>query len=154
MNNKNLNFEEKLNSNYLWLEEIDSHLTEHFIILGFNCPRDFIGIRFFDFLNLDGVDNIMAREIFIALSKFLYPEKELCYYEDFDAYSDNIKDWCMDYSDLSEISVGELLNYEKFNVEEMTYIFDCINESFRHSKEYDQKNKYSHISEIPYLFNE
>lgn len=155
MNEKMLELERKLYSETEWIEETDGYIADHFIFLGFHRPEDFMKIRVYDFLNLDMVDNNRAEEMIVALSDFLYPDRES--YSDilYGGTTEPVMNWLSENPDLSEVLLRDLICAEELCLEDMLYIFDCISMSFYNSKEYNsRKYRYGHISEIEYPFSD
>ena len=71
---ENFELEEKLYSKEKWIEDLYPCVTEKYVKHGFTCPKDFMGIRIFDFLNLVGNDRYVAAELLEELSNYLYPD--------------------------------------------------------------------------------
>ena len=152
MKDKSIEFKRKLNSEKEWKTSADPWIIEHFEFLGFRCPRDFMKIRFYDFLNLDCVDNNRAEEMLVALSDFLFPGREE--YPDYEKRLEEKKyerKWIKENkNNIADITIGIVLNDENLSKQGFLDIFDIITQSFYHSTEYDSKRyKYCNISEIP-----
>lgn len=153
MNEKVSELKRKLYSDTEWKDVIDNLLYPHFISLGFHCPEDFMKIRVYDFLNLDMVDNNRAEEMIVALSDFLYPEREKHSEMMGKGTTEAILKWLEEHADLSKVLLRELICDDILCLEDMLYVFDCISMSFYHSNEYNsRKYHYSHIRDIKYSF--
>ena len=145
---ENANMKEKLNSETLWKESVDSWVAEHFAFLGFKKAGDFMKVRLYDFFNLDCVDNNRAEEMIVGLLHFLYPDREE-YYESYMPLEVHAKMMINLMPHPSEITIGDLLKEESFSEEEMLLMFDYITQSFYKSDEYDSRHyKYGNIREI------
>lgn len=150
MNTKKMTkeFREKLNSKTMWTETIEPWITDHFIFLGFNKPKDFMKVRLFDLFNLDCVDNNRAEEIILGLSHLLYPEREkrgeptpkrYAYYRILSSLM----------PDPTLMTIEDLISEPFFAENEMLAIFDCVTQYFYKSDEYDSRHyKYGSLTEI------
>ena len=152
MKTKLTDFERKLYSEKEWKSSADPWIIEHFEFLGFKCPRDFMRIRFFDFLNLDCVDNNRAEEMLSALSDFLFPFRDDSYdckkrFEE----KKYIRKWIAEHTPtIDNVRIKDVLFDRNLSKEGFLDIFDCITKCFYNSKEYDKrKYKYSSIHDIP-----
>ena len=149
MNQKLTELERKLCGKEEWRKETDEYLSDYFVCLGFECPKDFMEIRVYDFLNLDMVDNNRAEEMSVALSVFLFPERERYSKALNKGTTETILNWLKEHEDLSKVLLRELICDNNLSLEDMLYVFDCISMSFYHGEEYNgRKYRYSHIDEI------
>ena len=147
-----MNLKEKLYSTKNWRLEISPRLVEHFSFLGFNCPKDFTGIRLFDLLNLNLVDCSRAAEILTELSEYLFPCR-VSYDGSKAAESRAIRTWMEDHGDFSTTLIGDLLLDDSLSLEAALKIFDQAAKSFYHSSEYNTRcYRYGNICEICYPF--
>ncbi len=152
MKDKSIEFKRKLNSEKEWKTSADPWIVEHFEFLGFRRPSDFMKIRFYDFLNLDCVDNNRAEEMLVALSDYLHPRREE--YPDYEKRLEEKKyerKWIKEHkNNIADVTIGIVLNDENLSKQGFLDIFDFITQNFYHSTEYDSKRyKYWNISEIP-----
>lgn len=144
--------ERKLKSNKEWKSSTDLWIIEHFEFLGFKCPKDFMKVRFYDFFNLDCVDNNRAEEMLIALSDFLYPHRE-DYFDYYDRLDEKkyIRKWLKEHkSNIDDVRIEEILCDGNLSKEGFRNIFDVITQCFYRSREYDSRNyKYWSLNSIP-----
>ena len=152
MNKKFTVFEGKLLDQSEWKEQPENYITDHFVLLGFTCPNDFMKLRVYDFLNLDMVDNNRAEEMIVYLSKYLYPDREE-YAESYGSTTTKIIfNWLESHSDPAKVTLKDLICTESMSMEEMLYIFDFLSQSFYHSGEYNsRKYLYGSIQELSYM---
>ena len=149
---ENFELEEKLYSKEKWIEDLYPCVTEKYVEHGFTCPKDFMGIRIFDFLNLVGNDRYVAAELLEELSNYLYPDREQEYDTPYSGKT-NLEKWMEEHNDLSVLLIGDIMEDQSLSVDEMFEIYDLTVECFYHSKEFNiRKYKYDHISEINYPF--
>ena len=139
----------RIRSKKEWRASADPWLIEHFLLLGFKRPKDFMRLRLFDFLNLDCVDNNRAEEMIVGLSRFLYPGKEK-----FGDSSPRRRAYCRVLLNIlphpSDMTIKDLISEMFFTVEEMLEVFDYVTQCFYKSGEYDNRNyKYWNIKDIP-----
>ena len=152
MKNQITEFERKLRSNKEWRFSTDIWIIEHFEFLGFKCPQDFMRLRFYDYFNLDCVDNNRAEEMLLALSDFLFPDRE----EDLD-YEEHLEEekyihsWLKEHKNIiADTRIEDILCDENISKDGFLELFDCITQCFYKSSEYDSRHyKYGNLNAIP-----
>lgn len=119
---------------------------------GFKRISNLIGIRLYEYLNIDCNDNNKAEEMLLCLYYYLHPEMKAvdsgihscCMAQHFD-----FKAWEHDHEDLQNVTLGDLLLAKSINCSALLTLFDLLTWSFYKSDEYDSRHyKYSDFKEL------
>ena len=135
-----------------WTEIDDYNHRRLYAILGFRTLGDFLGMRVYDFLNMNQNDSGYAGNTILDLYNFVNPNNEIdeaIYYYAIDQPI-NTRRWIAEHGSAENITIEEIIFDPLMNKEALNNIFNSICRAFYKSSEYSiRQYKYAYLRDVP-----
>lgn len=126
----------------VWQDIEGASVIDYFTNLGFRYLSQLMNMRFFDYLNLNRINNNVAEEMLWCIYRFLYPERAridwLIDHGQEDQYFD-FAAWRKEHPIYKDVLLRDLLFADEINEPALSKIFYWISQAFYKSDEYNWK---------------
>lgn len=135
-----------------WLKIDGYNHRRLYAILGFRTLGDFLGMRVYDFLNMNQNDNGYAGNTLLDIYSFVNPNNEL---DESIMYGEikqpiNTRHWIKEHGYAENVTIEEIIFDPYMNKKALNSIFNSISRSFYKSDEYNSREyKYAYLHEVP-----
>ena len=135
-----------------WAEINDYNHRRLYAILGFRTLGDFLGMRVYDFLNMNQNDSGYAGNTILDLYNFVNPNNEIDEAIYYDAIEQpiNTRRWIAEHGSAENITIEEIIFDPLMNKEALNNIFNSICRAFYKSSEYSiRQYRYAYLRDVP-----
>lgn len=135
-----------------WTEIDDYNHRRLYAILGFRTLGDFLGMRVYDFLNMNKNDSGYAGNTILDLYNFVNPNNEIDEAIYYDAIEQpiNTRRWIAERGSAENITIEEIIFDPLMNKEALNNIFNSNCRAFYKSSEYSiRQYKYAYLRDVP-----